>query len=60
MDAAISKRVAEKSNRELGQELPAEEEKLHDDLAPGAKTNELNAWKQFKVSRHWVGAHPKL
>ena len=48
--AAISARVSEECNRVSARDSSEEEGKLHEDLVPGAKVKEADAWKQFKVS----------
>ena len=43
-DRAVPASVAGECNRELGQELPPEEEEQHAELAQAAKTKVLDAW----------------
>ena len=51
LEAAISACVATECNRELGQKLSKEDEKLHADFARAAKVQELGDWTSFKVSK---------
>ena len=48
-DFAISLRIAGTCNRDLGQELWEDEEKLREDLARDAKVSESDAWKRSKA-----------
>ena len=47
--SAISAWVALACSQTLGQELSAQEEQVHGDLAKSAKMKELEAWGKFKV-----------
>ena len=50
VDGAISARVADESNRILGQELTPEEEEMHANLATAIKPREMAARGEFDVS----------
>ena len=49
VDSAISAWVAFACSKALGQELSAQDERLHEELVASAKMEELDAWEKFKV-----------